>query len=52
MKKIQDNHQKLMKHIQLMEDTVITLAEEEGEIESYESGLQIARKLVKKQKIK
>jgi len=39
-----------MKHIQLMEDIVITLAEEEGETESYESALQTAQKLVKKMK--
>ena len=39
MKKMQDDHKKLIKYIQLMEDTVITLVEEEGKMESYESAL-------------
>ena len=51
MKHIQEDHEKMMKHIKFMEDTVISLAEENKEHEDYESAKETARKLKKKRKI-
>ena len=51
MKRMQEDHKRMMKHIKFMEDTVISLAEENKEYKDYESAKETARKLKKKRKI-
>ena len=42
---------KMMQYIKFIEDTVILLADENNDNESYESARETARKLIKKRKI-
>ena len=51
IRKMQNNQMKMMQHIKFMEDTVISLADENNDNESYESALKMAQKLIKKRKI-
>ena len=51
MKRMQEDYERMMKHIKFMEDTVISLAKENKEHEDYESAKETARKLKKKRKI-
>ena len=50
MKKMQEDHMKMMNHIKLMEDAVISLAEESANADSFESAIEMAKKLKKKRK--
>ena len=51
IRKIQTDQIKMMQHIKFMEDTVISLADENNDNESYVSAIKTAKKLIKKRKI-
>ena len=51
IRKMQTDQMKIMQHIKFMEDTVISLADENNDNKSYVSAIKTAKKLIKKRKI-
>ena len=51
IRKMQTDQMKMIQHIKFMEDTVISLADENNDNKSYVSTVKTAQKLIKKRKI-